>query len=90
MIPFTREIESIRKNTTAIPELISTIAEIMNLKANWIKWKKELILLNGVSYLAATRMKHRKPHTPAKKRKYKRHRKEIYIHIHVYLAKALY
>lgn len=37
MIPFTREIESIRKNTTAIPELISTIAEIMNLKANWIK-----------------------------------------------------
>lgn len=37
MIPFTREIESIRKNTTANPELISTIAEIMNLKANWIK-----------------------------------------------------
>ena len=37
MIPFTREIESIRKNTTAIPELINTIAEILNLKANWIK-----------------------------------------------------
>ena len=62
------------------------IAEIMNLKVNWIKGKKELIFIKWSKLFDNIQVEAQKNLTPPlKKKKRKGYIKGIYIYIYIYI-----